>query len=230
MISHSLFPTLVGEWAYPDPGLIKKQFYTNFFEHKHFDKYGYSMETTGNVDLHLDSSFDVLFNFAAKCAKEYLESLSLDLSIYDVNLIKTWLNVITEFHTPLHNHQDAHLSFVYYVQIPEGLDKPIYFTCEHKPNDLYHGMTNAGIKEWNTWNSPTWFFKPQEGQLFMFPGKLYHYTGGYGSGEIDTGCKTLEDLRPRRISVAGDFLLTYKNRIGRAYGIQPISNWRRFSE
>ena len=90
-------------------------------------------------------------------------------------------------------------------------------------------MTNANILEWNIHNSPTWFFKPQEGQLLMFPGKLYHHTGGYGSGQPDTGCKTLDDLKPRRISIAGDFLLTYNRKIGRAYGIQPVSNWRTFN-
>lgn len=226
MISHALFPTLVGEWKHSNPESIKEIFFKNAL--RHFDEYGYSMETTGNVDLHLDPQFDPLFTFVAQCAQEYIDKVSLDRSVFDLNLIKTWLNVITEFHTPYHNHQDAHLSFVYYVQIPEGLDKPIYFSSEHKPNELYHGMTNANIVDWNTWNSPTWFFKPQEGQLFMFPGKLYHHTGGYGSGQPDLGCKTLEDLKPRRISIAGDFLLTYNRRIGRAYGIQPVSNWRQF--
>ena len=227
MIAHSLFPTLIGEWKHPDPESIKQALFKRVFHH--IDAHGYSMETTGDVDLHLDEAFDPLFDFAASCAGEYLDTLKLDRSVFSLNLVKTWLNIITEFHTPPHNHQDAHLSFVYYIQIPEGLDKPIYFSCEHKPNDLFHGMINANILEWNTWNSPTWFFKPQEGQLFMFPGKLYHHTGGYGSGQPDMGCKTLDDLKPRRISIAGDFLLTYNRKIGRAYGIQPVSNWRTFN-
>lgn len=227
MISHALFPTLVGEWSHPDPLSIKQIFFNNAL--RHFNEYGYSMETTGNVDIHLDKSFDPLFNFAASCAQKYLDILRVDSSVFSLNLVKSWLNIITEFHTPSHNHQDAHLSFVYYVQIPEGLDKPIYFSENNKPNELFYGMNNANILEWNIWNSPTWFFKPQEGQLFMFPGKLYHHTGGYGSGKPDSGCKTLDDLKPRRISIAGDFLLTYNRKIGRAYGIQPVSNWRQFN-
>ncbi len=227
MISHALFPTLVGEWFHPNPNSIKQIFFDNAL--RHFNEHGYSMETTGNVDIHLDKYFDPLFDFVVDCAKEYLDTLKLDRSVFDLNLIKTWLNVITEFHTPNHNHQDAHLSFVYYVQVPENLDKPIYFSEYNKPNELFHGMTNANITDWNIWNSPTWFFKPKEGQMFMFPGKLYHYTGGYGSGQPDSGCKTIEDFKPRRISIAGDFLLTYNRRVGRAYGIQPVSNWRQFN-
>ena len=227
MISHQLFPTLIGEWKHPEPEIVKQALFSRIFHH--VDERGYSMETTGNVDLHLDEAFDPLFSFAAGCASEYLDTLKLDRGVFDLNLVKTWLNIITEFHTPPHNHQDAHLSFVYYVQIPEGLDKPVYFSCEHKPNELFYGMTNANILEWNIHNSPTWFFKPQEGQLLMFPGKLYHHTGGYGSGQPDTGCKTLDDLKPRRISIAGDFLLSYNRKIGRAYGIQPVSNWRTFN-
>jgi hypothetical protein len=227
MIAHQLFPTLIGDWKHPNPNKFKEILFDRVFYH--IDQNGYSMETTGDVDLHLDKAFDPLFDFAADCAKEYINTLRLDLSVFNLNLVKTWLNIITEFHTPIHSHQDAHLSFVYYIQIPEGLDKPIYFSSENKPNELFYGMNNANVTEWNLFNSPTWFFKPVEGQLFMFPGKLNHYTGGAGSGQPDRGCRTLEDLKPRRISIAGDFLLTYNRKIGRAYGIQPVSNWRTFN-
>lgn len=189
------------------------------------DEHGYSMETTGNVDLHHDDELSDIFDFAASSAFEYMNTLQLN-DEFDLNLVKTWLNIITEFHTPNHNHADAHLSFVYYVQIPDELNKPVNFLVKDIPNELFHGMTNASIKEWNMWNSPTWYFKPIEGQMFMFPGKLFHYTSGYGSGSPDAPVKTLDDLKPRRISIAGDFVLTYKQRIGRAYGIMPVSNWK----
>lgn len=227
MIAHALFPTLVGEWQYSNHQQFKDQFFN--VVPNHMDSNGYSMETTGDVDLHHDTELTEIFDFAAKCAVDYMNTLKLDLSVFNLNLVKTWLNIITEFHTPSHNHADAHLSFVYYVQIPQGLNKPIFFTPQHKPNELFHGMNNSNILEWNIYNSGSWYFEPKEGQLFMFPGNLYHHTGGYGSGKVDTGCKTLDDFKPRRISIAGDFLLTYNKKIGRAYGIQPISNWRTYN-
>ena len=227
MITHALFPTLVGEWNSPNNSQFKEQFFSVILNH--MDCNGYSMETTGDVDLHHDPILNPIFEFAVDCAKQYLQTLKLDTSVFDLNLVKTWLNIIREFHTPSHNHADAHLSFVYYLQIPENLKKPIFFNPATKPNELFHGMNNANITEWNIWNSGSWYFEPKEGQLFMFPGSLYHHTGGDGSGAVDTGCKSIDDFKNRRISIAGDFLLTYNKKIGRAYGIQPVSNWRTFN-
>jgi hypothetical protein len=223
MITHPLFPTLVAEFHYDKKEDFKNRFFNRVLHH--MDDHGYSMETTGNVNIHLDDELSDLFDFAASNAFQYLKTMEVN-DEFDLNLVKTWLNIITEFHTPYHNHQDSHLSFVYYVQIPEGMDKPVNFAIHEKPNELFHGMTNANIVKWNMWNSPTWFFNPVEGQMFMFPGKLYHYTSGSGSGSPDMPVKTLDDLKPRRISIAGDFVLTYKKRIGRAYGIMPVSNWK----
>jgi len=223
MITHALFPTLVAEFHYDKKDDFKQRFLGRVFNH--MDENGYSMETTGNVNLHHDEELSDIFAFAASNAFEYMNTLQLNED-FDLNLVKTWLNIITQFHTPHHNHADAHLSFVYYVQIPDGLDKPVNFAVKDMPNELFHGMINSNIKEWNNWNTPTWFFKPVEGQMFMFPGKLFHYTSGFGSGSPDTPVKTLDDLKPRRISIAGDFVLTYKQRIGRAYGIMPVSNWK----
>lgn len=225
MIQHALFPTLVGEEKYPDSDSFKKIFFENAL--KHF-KDGYSMETTGNVDLHHDAAFSPFFNFVIATAKEYLTTIGQYTNLYRLNIVKTWLNVITEFHTPMHNHADAHLSFVYYIQIPKDLHKPIYFVNRDRPNDLFHGMTNNDVREWTPYNSETWSFTPSEGQMFMFPGKLYHQTGGYGNGQPDTPITTVDQFAPRRISLAGDILITYKEKAKRAYGIQPIENWRTY--
>ena len=184
------------------------------------------METTGDVDLHLDDNFSSIFSFAAKCAIEYLTALRLDAKLHDVILVKSWLNAIKEFNTPLHNHADAHLSFVYYVHTPEEYTKKIVFQKPEPPNELYHGMMSSGITEWNIMNSQTWWMEAKEGTLYMFPGKLHHMTNGYGNGQPDSRVETVEDLKDRRISIAGDFILTYRNKSARAYGIQPMSNWK----
>ena len=159
MITHALFPTLVGEFRYDKREDFKKRFFNRVLHH--MDEHGYSMETTGHVDLHHDDELRDIFDFAASSAFEYMNTLQLN-DEFDLNLVKTWLNIITEFHTPNHNHADAHLSFVYYVQIPDELNKPVNFLVKDIPNELFHGMTNASIKEWNMWNSPTCYFKPIE--------------------------------------------------------------------
>jgi hypothetical protein len=227
MIKHELFPTLVGEWNYDDASKFKQTFYDNAL--KHFTD-GYSMETTGNVNLHLDPAFSPLFNNIASCAKEYLKTLGHNPDAYRFNIIKTWLNVTKEFHTPVHNHADAHLSFVYYVNAPESMTKPINFVNHDKPNCLFHGMTNAqdDILELTPYNSDVWFFVPEEGKTFMFPGKLYHFTNGHGNGQPDDPVNSIDDLKKYRIAIAGDILLTYRERVGRAYGIMPVENWKTY--
>lgn len=225
MIQHSLFPINVGQWKIDNHEEIKKLFYKTIFDHLNSD--GYSMETTGNVDLHCDSHYNSFFTMVTNCAREYLNTLSLK-DVFDLNLVKTWYQISKNFHTPFHSHGDAHISFVYYIQIPEGLNKPLVFNNAHRGNELFYGIYTDNINEWNVMNSHTWRFTPQVGDLFMFPGNLEHFTEGFGDGSVDPGCKTASDFEDRRIALAGDFVLTYKENAAKPYGIQPVSNWRKF--
>jgi hypothetical protein len=225
MIHHALFPTLVGEFNNQNHEIDKKVILDNAL--KHFTN-GYSMETTGNVDIHLDPPFDPFFSFIAKSVGTYMDALSIRKDTFDVNLIKTWFNITKEFHTPAHSHADAHISFVYYVNIPEGVNKPIFFKGK-QPNELFYGLSTDNHETWNQYNTPTWYFNPSEGTLFVFPGSLMHWTGGEGSGTPDNPVTTRNDLIQKRFAIAGDFLLTYKNnKLKKPYGIQPVSNWKRY--
>ena len=80
---------------------------------------------------------------------------------------------------------------------------------------------------WDWFNSYTWQFTPIDGQLMVFPATLNHDTLGQ-SPQANCSIKTVEDVKNRRISIAGDILLTHKNKIARNLGLQPISNWRKF--
>lgn len=226
MIHHNLFPTLIGEFNNKNHKNDKNLILNNAL--KHFNADGYSMETTGNVDIHCDSEFDPFFSFVSRSVSIYMDHLSINRDNFDLNLIKTWFNVTKEFHTPNHSHADAHISFVYYVNIPEGVNKPIYFKG-NMPNELFYGLSNGNYKEWNQYNSLTWYLNSCEGCLFVFPGKLEHHTGGQGSGEPDLPVRNLLDLISKRFAIAGDFLLTYKhNKLMKPYGIQPVTNWKRY--
>lgn len=226
MKRHSIFPTLVCEWENPDKDKFKKIFFEQAL--RYFDSDGYSHEVTGMVDLHLNPAFDDFYNSIGMNAKAYLACLGLDPNIFNINLVKSWLNVTREMHTSTHSHADAHISWAYYVNIPQGIEKPIMFTVAERPNDLFHNMSYENIKEPNIFNTNAYAINPVEGLLLMFPAKLQHSTGGYGSGRKDEGVKTLEDLSMRKVCIAGDFLLTYKNKSARSYGLQPTSNWKVF--
>jgi hypothetical protein len=38
----------------------------------------------------------------------------------------------------------------------------------------------------------------------------------------------VEQLKNKRISIAGDFMLTHKNKTSQFLGLQPIKNWKTY--
>jgi hypothetical protein len=157
--------------------------------------------------------------------------------VYTFNLVKTWFSAIKEASIPQHDHSDAHLSFAYYVNIPdEAPSAEIRFVAPRpQPNDLHSGMfgqTFDGIypvKEWNIFNSPSWGFTPMEGSLFVFPASLSHFTNNNIKNPTqNTKSADIDILKKKRICLAGDFILTFANKSNRSMGIQPVSNWKTF--
>jgi len=227
MIAHSIFPTLVCEFNYEHRDQLKSKVFERL--PNHINEFGQSNELTANVDLHKDPALVDLFEFASTCAFSYLSALNIDKDLFDLNLVKTWMNIIKEGHTPIHNHADAHLCFVYYVNVPESYVKPINFIATPQPNELFHAMFLHNVTEYNSWNSTERYFEPHEGQMLVFPAKLFHRTSGYGSGtEIES--PDISSFYDKRIAIAGDFLLTYSNKIGRSYGLMPATNWNTYSQ
>lgn len=227
MIYHNLFPRLIGEFHYDFRYQFKETFLQNAL--KHYDENGRTGEFSGNVDVHLNPELQDIFTFVGESARTYLSALSLRNELFDLNMVKCWFNAIKEEHIPVHKHADAHLSFVYYVQVPDNIDKPIVFTNERPPNELFFGMfgsVSPNVHQWNYYNSQTWVARPIEGQLYIYPSDLLHYTNGDGSGNNDEPIRSVNDLENRRISIAGDFILTYKDKAAKSTGIQPISNWK----
>jgi hypothetical protein len=125
MIAHSLFPTLICEFEYPKPKDFKKSFLKDIWNH--MDPNGYSMEYTGHLSIHHEESFYPFFTYITVCVKQYLDRLSVDHSLFDINIVKTWMNITSTRSTPTHTHADAHIAFTYYVHMPDEVRKPIQF-------------------------------------------------------------------------------------------------------
>ena len=235
MQAHGLFPILVGEFSYDKPQGFKKIFFDNV--HKHINADGEDGEFSGHVDIHHDQAFYDFFTDITEHAKEYVSALSVDPSAYTFNLVKTWFSAIKEASIPHHDHSDAHLSFAYYVNVPDEAPSAEIRFAAPKPfyNDLHNGMFAASfdgvypIKEWNAFNSLSWGFTPIEGTLFIFPARLAHYTNnGIENPTRDIKSADIDILKKKRICLAGDFILTFANKSNRSMGIQPVSNWKTF--
>jgi hypothetical protein len=111
------------------------------------------------------------------------------------------------------------------VNVPEAAAYPLHLLppLDH-PNDLTTGMFLANkdirvVKYNNQYNCNSVEFRPTEGTLLVFPAKLRHL--------VETHKTELHpNIKDRRISLAGDFVLTLKEKTARSMGLQPISNWR----
>jgi hypothetical protein len=231
MQQHALFPTLVAEDLNPDNARLKEVFFPNAM--KHFTD-GFSDEETGALALQTDPGFAPIYKYVTSKAREYLTQLRVDPRIHDINIVKSWLNVTAVTDSPRHNHADAHLTFTYYVNVPSDKQRDIRFFIEKQQNNLYHGMLENNVVDYNVFNSASWGFTPQEGSIFLFPGHLSHSVLPRSSTcpDADTSkeppVKDLEDLKTRRICVAGDIVLTYNDGNKKYLGLQPVRNWRTF--
>lgn len=228
MIEHALFPTLVLETFNETHEAIKRVFEKKIFDY--LNEEGFSNESTGHLVMHHYEELSPVFKMATQTVRAYMEKLSVNPDLYQYNLVKSWMNMVRERNTPMHRHRDAHMSFVYYLNIPKDADMPLTFERDDYRHEPFPGcIKHAPPAEWNWINSYSWSFTPREGVMFVFPASMAHGTPAR-SDKRDTGIFTLKDYRSHRVSIAGDFVLTYKTKQDKSLGLQPIENWRTFEE
>ena len=83
-------------------------------------------------------------------------------------ITQSWLNYTetNQFHHK-HAHPNSLVSGVFYVNCHEELDKIKFF------NDTYKTI-KPEIKDWNLYNSESWWFTVKTGDIILFPSSLTH--------------------------------------------------------
>jgi uncharacterized protein (TIGR02466 family) len=83
-------------------------------------------------------------------------------------ITQSWLNYTetNQFHHK-HAHPNSLVSGVFYINCHEELDKIKFFKEDYK-------TIKPEIKDWNLWNSESWWFPVKTGDLVMFPSSLTH--------------------------------------------------------
>lgn len=223
-----MFPTAVGSFQCDRHDEFKKIFLERMPYHcaKHENGGLYSGENSGHVYVHTDIELNELFKFISNGVQSYLDMLDFDHSRVDINIVKTWISA-TELDvvTPVHAHATSHLSFVYYMQMPENADV-ISFQIRSSPNEPYYGAFDAGtprqksmVNSYNALNSNQSSLATSEGELIVFPSTLFHGTtkvGDMGDGQ--------------RIALAGDVLLVFnETKPNYATGLFDPKTWRCFN-
>ena len=132
--------------------------------------------------------------FLDQCCKDYLERIISPKNNIELYITQSWLNYTEENqHHHTHAHSNSVVSGVLYFDCDKENDK-IKFT-----NPVSYQQIKPEIKDFNIWNSETWWFALETGQLIMFPSSTTHQV------ETKQGTNT-------RISLA--FNTFYKGTIG----------------
>jgi len=83
-------------------------------------------------------------------------------------ITQSWLNYTeTNQYHHKHQHPNSLVSGVFYINCNKEFDKIKFF------NDKYYTI-KPEIKEWNLWNSQSWWFPVNTGDIILFPSSLTH--------------------------------------------------------
>lgn len=192
-----------------------------------------SGEESGILSLHKDTRLDSIYEQIANLIRHRLELLSVEHNKLNINIHKSWPNILINRATPIHSHKDAHISFSFYLNVPEDKAQDLVFTrtqTEPHPNDPYPFAFGHLVKSYDWYNCLTYSLNAEEGSAYVFPSHVAHFTQGKSSytGELEK-INTIDDLYNSRVCVAGDVLFTFKELHKETTGIQPHFNWRTFS-
>jgi uncharacterized protein (TIGR02466 family) len=141
----------------------------SFIDKTKLDVYKNQGNTTSNDNYILNN----------KLFKDLKEDLDLKIQDYFDKVIspsdnitpyitQSWLNYTeTNQYHHKHAHNNSLVSGVFYINCNEEHDKIKFFNDTYKPIRLE-------IKNWNIWNSETWWFPVKTGDVVLFPSSLTH--------------------------------------------------------
>ena len=167
------------------------QFVNN--QKKHCVKNKGNINTKDNYILNR-KEFKNIKKFIDQCCKDYLEKILCPKNNIELYITQSWLNYTEEnqYHHQ-HSHPNSVISGVLYFDCNKEHDK-IKFT-----NPIGYQQIKLEIDKYNIWNSDTWWFPVETGELVMFPSSTNH--------QVDT-----KKGNNTRISLA--FNTFYKGTIG----------------
>ena len=146
--------------------------------------------------------FKNIKKFLDKHCKDYLDTIICPKDNIELYITQSWLNYTEK---DQYHHQHAH---------PNSVVSGVLYFDSDKKNDKILFSSNKGyqqikpeIKDFNLWNSETWFFPVETGNLFMFPSSTTHQV------ETKKGSNT-------RISLA--FNTFYKGTVGSNYQLTEL--------
>jgi len=135
----------------------KKDFYKNDGNITSNNNYILNEKTFNNIKKELDLR-----------VQDYFDKVISPANNITPYITQSWLNYTeTNQYHHKHQHPNSLVSGVFYINCDEKFDKIKFF------NDKYQTI-KPEIKNWNIWNSETWWFSVKTGDVILFPSSLTH--------------------------------------------------------
>jgi uncharacterized protein (TIGR02466 family) len=99
---------------------------------------------------------------------DYFEKVVSPANKITPYITQSWLNYTeTNQYHHKHSHSNSFISGVFYINSDNKFDKIKFF------NDNYKTI-KPEVKDWNIWNSESWWFPVNTGDIILFPSSLTH--------------------------------------------------------
>jgi len=142
----------------------------SFVDKSKLDIYKNDGNTTSN-DNHIlnQKSFSSLKEELYLRVEDYFDKVISTTDVITPYITQSWLNYTeaNQYHHK-HEHPNSLVSGVFYINCHEELDKINFFK-----KDAYQ-IIKPKIKDWNLYNSETWWFTVKTGDIILFPSSLTH--------------------------------------------------------
>jgi uncharacterized protein (TIGR02466 family) len=141
----------------------------SFIDKTKLDVYKNEGNTTSNDNYILNQkAFKELKTDLHLKVKDYFEKVISSTDATTPYITQSWLNYTeTNQYHHKHAHQNSLVSGVFYINCHEELDKIKFFKEGYQ-------TIKPEIKDWNLWNSESWWFPVKTGDVIMFPSSLTH--------------------------------------------------------
>jgi uncharacterized protein (TIGR02466 family) len=223
---YSIFPVAIGKDVINLNATYKSLLINNIQEQEEKNKSNTDRVWTGdennNEYLHNENLFNSLYVQINEKIQSYITSLGYNPQDFSIYFQRSWATVsrISQ-KILLHSHQQSHLSFAYYLSLPEGSGN-LEFNNDRSYMEIINGSFDKPelllklTKNLNSFNAPNVTIGIKEDEIYIFPSKLKHKT--------NPGSNTMP-----RISLSSDIVITLnENFKNTEAGMADISNWKKF--
>jgi uncharacterized protein (TIGR02466 family) len=202
---HEMFPLVVYQGTIDHHDEFKEK---NIDSLKNYWFNGYeneSPEFSGRIFVHHNPDYKSFFDDLKKNIDQYMQHLNVDYTKLSYHIIKAWVGYHKDNETPSitpHYHNEANISFVYYLKTDETSDK-LCIQQQTNRNEVAGGLFEVAeqrntILGFNKYNCNCYTITPTEGTVVIFPSNVYHFT------------QKMTERKGERIVIPGDIRITLK--------------------